>query len=80
VPLWLAVIEQLPALNRTTSPACGLQTPVVVEVNVSGSDELALAAIGNGETPKLRFGMESNVIVWEAAPTVKVCGTGVAAA
>jgi hypothetical protein len=42
-----------PAPRRVINTLAVLQTPGVVEVKVTGSPELALAAIANGDTPKI---------------------------
>ena len=52
-PVWLAVIEQVPTLRSTTRSPAMLQTTGRIGVRVTGSPELARAAIGNGETPRI---------------------------
>ena len=75
-----ALIEQVPALTSVTSAPALVQTAVVVDTKLTGSDELALAVIGKGEIPRIWLDIASKVIVCEAALTVKLCDTGVAAA
>jgi len=69
----LAVIEQVPVLTRVTRLLAALQTPVVVEVRVTGRPETSCAAIANGEIPKIWLGIASNVISGELE-TVHVPG------
>jgi hypothetical protein len=59
----VAVIKQLPVLRSVTRLLAVVQTEVVFEVKVTGSSELACAAIGNGGTPRILLGIGSNVIV-----------------
>jgi len=80
LPAWLAVIEQVPALSSVTSTEAFVQTEGVVEVKIIGRRELAWAAIGKGEIPKIRLGTASNVIVCEALVTLKLRVTGGAGA
>jgi hypothetical protein len=53
LPPWLAVIEHVPAFSSITRSPEFLQTVGVAEAKVTGSPELASAAIGNGETPRI---------------------------
>jgi len=62
-PAWLAVIEHVPALSSITSEPAFVQTASVVDANETGRPELACAAIGNGETPRIWLGIASNAIV-----------------
>ena len=64
LPPWLAVIEHVPVLRSITTTLAVLQTPGVVEVKLTGRPELALAAITNGEIPKILLEIVSNDIVW----------------
>ena len=66
-------------MRIVTSPLAVLQTVEVVEAKLTGSRELACAAIWKGEPLRNWFGIASNVIVCEPTDTVKVCVTGVAA-
>jgi len=53
LPAWFALIVQVPAVrNVTTPPLVTVQTPVVLEVNVTASPELAVA-VSVGDVPKL---------------------------
>jgi hypothetical protein len=53
LPAWLAVIEQTPALRSTARSSTVVQIRGVFEAKVTGRRELASAAIGNGETPRI---------------------------
>jgi hypothetical protein len=46
-----------------TSTLAFVQTAGVVEVRTTGRPELASAATGNGEIPKIWLGIESNLMV-----------------
>ena len=48
----------------------------VEEATVTGSCELACAAITNGEAPKIVGGIASSVTVCDAASTAKNCVAG----
>jgi hypothetical protein len=80
LPAWLAAIEQEPSARTVTVLPATVQTEVVVEAKLTANPELAVAPIVNGATPKLTLLSAPNVIVCDAAFTVKLCVTGVATA
>jgi hypothetical protein len=59
--LRLAVSEQVPALRSITRLSEFSQTAGVIDFTLTGAPELACAAIGNGEIPKILLGIESEL-------------------
>jgi hypothetical protein len=74
----LAVIEQVPIPTIVTVLPATLQTAPVVEVNITGRPDVAVAEIVNGATGYDASLRGPKVIVWEACSTVNICVTGVA--
>ena len=73
------MIEQEPPAAIVTVLPATVQTDVVVEAKLTASPELAVALTVNGETPKLTLLSAPKLMVCDAALTVKLCVTGVAA-
>jgi hypothetical protein len=80
LPAWLAVIEHEPPATIVTVLPAMVQTAVVVEAKLTANPELAVAVTVNGDTPYVAPLSAPNVIVCDAALTVKPRVTGVAAA
>jgi hypothetical protein len=79
----LAVSVQGPTDTRVKVLPLTVQTPVVEEVTVTASPELAVATSAGGDVPRTCEPGDVNVMVWAAGPagaTVTVCITEVAAA
>jgi Fe2+ or Zn2+ uptake regulation protein len=60
-------MEHIPTPTTVTNTLAVLQTAGVVETIATGRPELACAATGNGDVPKIWLGIASNVIVCETA-------------
>ena len=56
-----------------------VQTEEGVEVNITGSPELASAEMVTGAAPKVTLAGAAKVMVWVAVAMVKLCTTGTAA-
>ena len=66
MPDWLAVIEHEPPATIVTALPETVQTKVVVEAKLTATPELAVAPMGNGDTPYVTPLSASNVIVCDA--------------
>jgi len=73
LPPWFATRVQVPAATRVTVEPDTVHTAVVVEPNVTGSPELAVAETVNGGSLAARFGSGWKSMVWLPLKTVKVC-------
>jgi hypothetical protein len=73
------VIEQEPPAAIVTVLPATAQTAGVVEAKLTARPELAVALIVNGDTPRLTLLSAPKVMVCDAALTMKLCVTGVAA-
>jgi hypothetical protein len=71
---------QVPTATRVTVAVETLHTPVVSELKLTASPELAVALRVNGGVLSGWFESAPKVIVWLAFDTVKLRLTGVAAA
>ena len=74
-PPWFAVMVHMPAATRVTVDPDTVQTAVVVEANVTGSPEVAVAETVKGGSVAARLGSGGKSIVWLPLKTVKVCAT-----
>ena len=80
-PSWVAVIEHVPRETSVTVAPDTVQTPVLFDINVTASPELAVALKANdGVAKRCRSGNTPNVIVCALPVTVNVCVTAGAAA
>jgi len=68
LPGWLAVIEQVPTETNATFAAEIVQTTGVLETNVTGKPELAVALRANGGLPSVRLLNPLKVIVCASLP------------
>jgi hypothetical protein len=66
LPGWLAVMEHVPAAVVLTTDPATVQTPVVVEVNVTGRFDVAVAVRLNDGALKETLLIGPNVMVWAA--------------
>jgi hypothetical protein len=78
LPLWFAVIEQVPAATRVTDAPATVQTAVVVDAKLTGNPELAVA-LSVAVEPTDPLPGAANVMVWVAWLTAKLWVTGTAA-
>ena len=79
-PAWLAVMLQLPAVTNVSVVLLTVQTPVVVEVKVTGRPDEADATSAAGDVPMVWLPGSVKLMVWLPGATVNVRATGVAAA
>ncbi len=80
MPVWLALIVQVPPESRVTFPPETVQTPVVVEAKLTARPELAVAlTVNDPERIEYEVSPGLNVMVCDAWLIVKFTGTGVAA-
>ena len=79
MPAWLAVMEQAPSATTVTVPPETVQTEAVVDAKLTARAELAVAATGNGVTPRATLPSAPKAMLCAAGLTAKLCGTGVAA-
>ena len=70
---------QVPAARIVTAPPA-LHTVGEVEEKLTGKPDEAVAVTPNGAVPKETDGKAANVMLCAAGVTVKLCGTGAAAA
>jgi hypothetical protein len=63
LPAWLAVIEHEPPATIVTALPETVQTKVVVEAKLTANPELAVAPMGNGDTPYVTLPSAPNAIV-----------------
>lgn len=63
LPAWLALTVQLPTPTNVRVVPLTVQTPGVVEVNVTAKPELALALKAAGATPKVCPAGAANVML-----------------
>lgn len=70
MPAWFAAIVQSPAPRIVTVLPETLQTAGVVELNVTGRPEVAVALMVNGGSPKALLPSAPNEMVW-AIPTTE---------
>jgi len=74
LPLWLAAIVQVPEVTPVTMLPATVQTPVVVDVNVTASPEVAVAdAVVVPLTLSIAGANEIVPMLWAPAPTVNDC-------
>ena len=66
-PAWLAWIVQVPDATRVTVAPLTVQTAAVVDVNVTGRPDDAVATMENGAMPNVRLGSASKAMVCAAA-------------
>ena len=74
LPAWLAATTHEPAVTPVTVLPATVQTPVVVELKVTGNPELAVA-LKAPLVPTVSVGAAPNVMVWgvTVAVTVMLC-------
>ena len=83
MPVWLALIAQVPAATSDSVLPLTLHTAGVVETRLTGKPELALATKAAGTVPSVWSAGVLKLMPCAsrgAAPTVKACATGVAGA
>ena len=78
-PAWLAAIVQVPAATPVTVLPLTVQTPVVVEVNVTGLPDRPPVAETVPLPPTLNVGAVPKLIVWLPRPMLKLWVAWVAA-
>ena len=78
LPVWFAAIVHVPVVRNVATPLATVQTGVVVDVNVTGKLELAVALSVNGVPTACEAGCANRMVC--VASTPKLCVTAVAAA
>ena len=78
-PAWLAAIVQVPAATPVTVLPLTVQTPVVVEANVTGLPDAPPVADTVPIPPTTAAGAEPKLIIWLPRPMVKLWVAWVAA-
>ena len=81
LPTWFASMVQVPVVTNVAVVPATVQTPVVVEVNVTAMPEVAVAESVSGVPTVCAPGLAKVMVcaVSGAALTAKLCGTIVAA-